>query len=128
LWIRGKQISQMASGGGVGDGEEEIRIGDRVYFITTYLGGGGVGAEEGHGDHDGGREDFPLREALICATSRYYVLDTIYLLERGPHPACSDKLAGGGREGPAGSAQSPRVLYRSQKSHANRMQRAAVDI
>jgi hypothetical protein len=68
----------MASGGGVRDGEEEIHIGDRVYFISTYLGGGGVGAEEGHGDHDGGREDFPLRETLIWTTTRYYALDTIY--------------------------------------------------
>ena len=45
----------MAIRGGVGDGEEEIRIGgDRLYFISTYLGGGGGGAEEGHGNHDGG--------------------------------------------------------------------------
>jgi hypothetical protein len=45
----------MASGGGVGDGEEEICIGgDRVYFISTYLEGGDIGAEEDHGEHNGG--------------------------------------------------------------------------
>ena len=62
----------MAGGGGVGDGEEEKRIvEDRVYFISTNLGGDVVGAEEdGEEDHenDGAaaspRQDLPIRVTL----------------------------------------------------------------
>jgi hypothetical protein len=65
----------MAGGGGVRDGEGEIRIAeDRVYFLSTDLGGDIVRAKEDHGDGDGGcisKTGLSPRETPIRATTRY---------------------------------------------------------